>query len=54
MTDITSLSIPKEIMIAAKDLGINCSKVARDAISTEIKAKSIKNTDIVTRPAVEG
>jgi post-segregation antitoxin (ccd killing protein) len=57
MTDITSLSIPKELIHTARDLGINCSKVARDAITAAIKEHSIKNIPapiIHTGPVVEG
>jgi len=37
MTDITCLSIPKEIIAEAKSLKINSSKVCRTALTAAIK-----------------
>jgi post-segregation antitoxin (ccd killing protein) len=47
MTDITSLSIPKELITVAKELNINCSKVSREAISTAIKEAQKKESQPV-------
>lgn len=44
MTDITTLSIPKDIIARAKILGINCSKVARDAIEAAIRVIEFPRT----------
>lgn len=48
MTDITSLSIPKQLITDAKNLKINCSDVARTAIEKAIESKK-KN--VVPDPA---
>jgi len=54
MTDITSLSIPKELIQTARSLDINCSKIARDAIAAAIKNHTIKDAVMSGSPVKEG
>ena len=45
MTDVTTLSIPHELIKEAKSLEINSSKEARDAIKNAIARKKEEKTN---------
>jgi post-segregation antitoxin (ccd killing protein) len=42
MSGITTFVVPKELILKAKGLGINCSKTAREALKAEISKAELE------------